>query len=125
MLCTISLLFFWRFPRKNFKKPKLLSKFVIPLPEFSRSRIKQDIQVWKLLLDKLLTLFDRVDEYTSIRSLIEDVLKVTKDALSLKRLHRYTTRSVEKMVAASVLLLGTIISLGFDLKDFLQRLAEW
>ncbi len=113
------------FPRKNFKKSKLFSKFVIPLPEFSRSRIKQDIQVWKLLLDKLLTLFDRVDEYATIRSLIEDVFKVAKNALSLKRLHRYTTRSVEKMVAAGVLLLGTIISLGFDSKDVLQRLAEW
>lgn len=113
------------FPRKNFKKAKLLSKFVIPLSEFSRSRIKQDIQVWKQLLDTLLTLFDRIDEYATIRSLIEVVFKVAKNALSLKRLHRYTTRSVEKVVAATVLLLGTVISLGFDSKDGLQRLAEW
>lgn len=33
------------FQRKNFNKLKPFSKFVIPLPEFSRSRIKQDIQV--------------------------------------------------------------------------------
>jgi len=48
------------FPRKNFKKAKLHSKFVIPLPEFSRSGIKQDIPVWKQLLDTLITLFDRI-----------------------------------------------------------------
>jgi len=113
------------FPRKNFKKSKLFSKFIIPLPAFSRSRIKQDIQVWKHLLDRLLTLFDRIDEYATIRSLIEDVFKVAKNALSLKRLHRYTTRSVEKVVATTVLLLGTVISLGFNSKDLLQRLAEW
>lgn len=113
------------FQRKNFKKSKLCFKFVIPLPEFSRTRIKQDIQVWKQLLDKLLTLFGRIDEYASIRSLIEDVFKVAKNALSLKRLHRYITRSVQKMVPPSVLLLGTLISLGFDSKDVLQRLAEW
>jgi hypothetical protein len=81
--------------------------------------------VWKHLLDKLLTLFDRIDEYATIRSLIEDVFKVAKNALSLKQLHRYTTRSVEKVVATTVLLLGTIISLGFNSKDLLQRLAEW
>jgi len=100
------------FPRENFKKSALLSKFVIPLPEFSRSGIKQDIQVWKQLLDTLLTLFDRIDEYATIRSLIEDVSTVAKNALSLKRLHRYTTRSVEKMVAATVLFTGDHHSIG-------------
>jgi hypothetical protein len=46
-----------------------------------------------------------------------DVFKVAKDALSLKRLHRYSTHSVEKMVAVSVLLLGTTISLGVGSKE--------
>ena len=51
--------------------------------------------------------------------------ELSEREMSLKRLHRYTTRSVEKVVDATVLLLGTVISLGFDSKDGLQRLAEW
>ena len=113
------------FPRNNFKIDKFRSKFVIPLEFFNKSRIDSDIQIWKDLLEKLSSLLEQVDDYAAIRGLIEDVFKVAKNALSLKRLHRYTSRSVGKMVAVTVLLVGLIISFGYDSKKPLQRLSEW
>jgi hypothetical protein len=65
------------------------------------------------------------DLFQSIRSLIEDVFKLAKDAFSLKNLHKYTTRSVKKTVCLNVLLIGLIIPLGFRSKTQLQRLSEW
>jgi hypothetical protein len=59
------------------------------------------------------------------RSLIEDVFKAAKNAFSLKKIHRYTTRSVAKTVCLNVLSLGLVISLGFDKKVDLQRISEW
>jgi len=113
------------FPRNNFKIDKFLSKFVIPLTFFNKSRIDRDIQIWKDLFKKLSYLLEQVDDYAAIRGLIEDVFKVAKNALSLKHLHRYTSRSVEKLVAMNVLLVGLIISFGYDSKKPLQRLSEW
>ncbi len=49
-----------------------------------------------MVLDKLLTLFDRVDEFITIRSLTEEVFIVAKNTLSLKRLYRSTIRSVKR-----------------------------
>ncbi len=59
------------------------------------------------------------------RSLIEDLFKMARNAFSLMNIHRYTTRSVAKTVCLNVLLLGLVISLGFDKKVDLQRLSEW
>ncbi|MDI6899689.1 MAG: transposase, partial [Methanolinea sp.] len=59
------------------------------------------------------------------RSLIEDVFKTAKNAFGLKRIHKYTTRSVKKTVCLNVLLLGLVISLGFNEKIRLQKLSEW
>ncbi len=58
------------------------------------------------------------------RSLIEDVFKTAKNAFGLRKIHKYTTKSVKKTVCLNVLLLGLVISLGFDKKIDLQRLAE-
>jgi hypothetical protein len=53
------------------------------------------------------------------------MLKLAKDAFSLKKLHRYTKRSVKKLVCLHVLLVGVIVSLGFNSKEELQGIAEW
>ena len=59
------------------------------------------------------------------RSLIEDVFKAAKNTFGLRKIHKYTTRSVLKTVCLNVLLLGLVISLGFDKKIDIQRLSEW
>ena len=64
------------------------------------------------------------DNYLAVRSLIEDVFKLAKNAFSLRKFHRYTTRSVKKAGCLNVLLVGLVVSLGFRSKKQLQSLAE-
>ncbi|HOT04410.1 MAG TPA: transposase, partial [Methanolinea sp.] len=74
----------------------------------------------------LLSLTDHTEQLLlEKRSLIEDVFKTAKNAFGLRKIHKYTTKSVKKTVCLNVLLLGLVISLGFDKKIDLQRLAEW
>jgi len=49
----------------------------------------------------------------------------TKKWKVLKQLHRYTRRSVHKIVCFDVFLISALVSLGITSKDDLQRLAEW
>ena len=64
-------------------------------------------------------------KYRPIRGMIEDVFKLAKDAFSLKKLHRYTKRSVKKFVCLHVLLVGIVVSLGINTEEELQKIAEW
>ena len=59
-----------------------------------------------------------------LRSLIEDVFKLTKSFFPDRKIRRYTKRSVQKHVPLSVLLVGIPISRGIKEKEDLQRLAE-
>ena len=51
--------------------------------------------------------------------------KLAKDAFSLTKLHRYTERSVGKVICLNVLLVGIVVSLGFNSKEDLQQMTEW
>jgi len=68
-------------------------------------------------------LLQRWDEFKAVRSAIEDVFKLAK-SFGLRRLHRYTRRSVLKFAALNVLLVGVVVAMGFREKKELQRLAE-
>jgi len=50
--------------------------------------------------------------------------KIKKNALSLDKLHKYTSRSVKKTCSPAVLLIGVLASMGFREKGTLQKLAE-
>jgi hypothetical protein len=113
------------FSKKNFTKSKLLNKLSYPLSVFGRSDTRDRVRLFKRLVRKLVMCLAHQDLYQNIRSLIEDIFKLAKDAFSLKKFHRYTTRSVKKAVCLNVLLLGLVISLGFRSKKQLQQLAEW
>ena len=113
------------FSKKNFNDRKLLNMLSYPLSIFGRSDTRDRVGLLKLLVRKLFDGLAHQDLYQTIRSLIEDVFKLAKDAFSLKRFHKYTTRSVKKTVCLNVLLVGLVISLGFHSKKQLQRLAEW
>jgi hypothetical protein len=67
----------------------------------------------KNLVKRFLDLPGHQDCFQSIRSLIVDVFKLTKDAFSLQKFPRYTTRSFKKAVILNVLLSGPVISFGF------------
>ena len=113
------------FSKKNFNVRKLFNRLSFPLSVFGRSDTRDRVRLFRRLVRMLINGLAHQDSYRAIRSLIEDVFKLAKDAFSLKKFHKYTTRSVKKAVCLNVLLVGLVVSLGFRSKKQLQRLAEW
>jgi hypothetical protein len=113
------------FARKNFNQDKMMQNLSYPLSIFGRPDTDTTIKLFKNLVKRLLDSLGHQDYFQSIRSLIEDVFKLAKDAFSLQKFHRYTTRSVKKAVSLNVLLSGLVISLGFRSKKQLQQVSEW
>lgn len=111
--------------KKNFNERKLLNRLSYPLSVFGRSDTRTRVRLLKRLVKNLIEGLAIQDVFQTIRSLIEDVFKLAKDAFSLKNFHKYTTRSVKKTVCLNVLLIGLVIPLGFRSKKQLQRLSEW
>jgi len=101
-----------------------MKKLIYPLWIFGRSDTSLLLKRFASLARRLLVHLRDQIPFKKKRSLIEDVFKTTKNAFGLKRIHKYTTRSVKKAVCLNVLLLGLVISLGFGKKIELQRLAE-
>ncbi len=113
------------FSKKKFSVSKLLKRLNYPLWIFGRSDTKQLMIRFSSLARRLFTHLRDERPFLEKRSLIEDVCKAAKNAFGLRKIHKYTTRSVIKTVCLNVLLLGLVISLGFDKKIDLQRLSEW
>ena len=113
------------FSKKNFNLKKLLNDLSYSLTIFGRSDTDDQIRLFKRLAGRLISALALQDRYMSVRSLIDDVFKLAKDAFNLKKFHKYTTRSVKKTVCLNVLLVGLVISLGFRSKKQLQQLSEW
>jgi len=57
----------------------------------------------------------------SLRSIIEDVIKLGKEAFSLKNLHCYAFEPVKKRCSFSVLLAGITVCIGFREKRVIQK----
>ena len=111
------------FPRSNFRMERLDGLLSYPLNIFNSKNLKRERRLFKALKAKLLYLLKNWQNFKSERSMIEDVFKLAK-SMSLRRLHRYTMKSVSKFAALNVLLVGVIVALGFKEKKVLQRLAE-
>jgi len=60
-----------------------------------------------------------------LRSIVEDVIKLGKEAYSMKQLHCYSFEPVKKRCSISVLLAGITFKLGFREKKVIQKLSEW
>lgn len=115
------------FPRKNFKMEKVLNG-IIPKLDFyldKPNRIEEKLLFLKELLNEFKEKISNWGSFKYIRSFIEDVFKIKKNALSLDKLHKYTSRSVKKTCSLAVLLIGILVSMGFREKGTLQRFAEW
>lgn len=115
------------FPRKNFKLNKVLNG-VIPTFEFyldKPNRIQEKLLFLKKLVGDFKEAISNWKSFKYVRSFIEDVFKIKKNALSLDRLHKYTSRSIKKTCSLAVLLIGILASMGFKEKGSLQKLAEW
>ncbi|MFO7966562.1 MAG: transposase [Archaeoglobaceae archaeon] len=110
------------FPRSNFNQSRLDGLLSYPLDIFEKNLEKEKVRI-KKIRDKLMAMLSNWKRLKGIRSVIEDVFKLSK-SMGLKGIHRYTKRSVHKYAAMNVLLVGIIASLGFKEKKVIQRLAE-
>ena len=113
------------FTKKTFKMWKLLGKLSYPLQVFNRSDKEAEKTFFNRLAMSLKAKLGNWEVYRPIRGIIGDVFKLAKSAFGLRKLHRYTERSVKKFVCLNVLLVGVVVSLGINSKEELQRLAEW
>lgn len=113
------------FPKSNFKLQRALNSLSYPIQLFNKTKIENKI---KKFFQQLKKEFKRNMEnwkhFKYIRSIIEDMFKLAKRSLDMHRIHRYTTESIVKHTSLNVLLMGTIISLGYSSKTELQTLAE-
>lgn len=110
------------FPKKNFRLEKLKGMLSYPLNIFCSKKVKKEKMKYRKLVKRLI---DGLKEnLKSLRSIIEDVIKLGKEAYSMKRLHCYTFESVKKRCSVSVLLTGMTFKLGFRGKRVIQKLSE-
>jgi len=96
-----------------------------PLNIFSSHEYRKIQTVYQNLVHKMVELIERWHEFPAVRSLIEDLFKLAKDAFSLRHLHRYSAVSVKKFVAINVLLVGVGMAAGNNEKKLIQRMSEW
>jgi len=113
------------FPKKGFEPKKMLRRMNYPLRIFSQHDYRKTQKVYDRLVRTLLRTLERWEDFMGIRSLIEDLFKLAKESFSLRKLHRYSRVSVQKIVAVSVLLVGATVSAGVNKKTKIQKVAEW
>jgi len=110
-------------PRKSFRLKKLEGLISYPLFIFNSKNVDREKRKYRKLVKRL---FEGLKiNLKKLRSIIEDVIKLGKEAFSLKKLHCYDFEPVRKRCSLSVLLTGMTINLGFREKRVIQRLSEW
>lgn len=113
------------FAKSNFKLKRTLNSLSYPLESFNNFKIVQETKkFFQQLKKEFKAKMEKWQDFKYIRSIIEDMFKLTKKSLDLHKIHRYTTKSITKHVSLNVLLIGTIITLGYKSKTQLQPLAE-
>jgi len=110
-------------PKRNFRLEKLKGMLSYPLTVFNSKNVDKEKKRYKRLVKKLV---DGLKEnLKSLRSIVEDVIKLGKEAYSMKQLHCYSFEPVKKRCSISVLLAGITFKLGFREKKVIQKLSEW
>jgi len=90
-----------------------------PLTVFCSKNVEKEKRRYRKLLKKL---FEGLKEnLKTLRSIIEDVIKLGKEAYGMKRLHCYSFESVKKWCSASVILTGMTFEFGFREKKVIQK----
>jgi len=110
-------------PKKYFRQRRLKGLISYPLFIFNSKNVEKEKKRYRRLVKKL---FEGLKlNLKSLRSIVEDVIKLGKEAFSLKRLHCYDYEPVKKRACFSVLLTGMTVCMGFREKKVIQKLSEW
>ena len=110
-------------PKKYFRYDRLEGLISYPLFIFNSKNIEKEKRKYRKLVRRL---FEGLKlNLMSLRCIIEDVIKLGKEAYSLKQLHCYAFEPVKKRCSFSVLLTGMTFEFGFREKRVIQKLSEW
>ena len=110
-------------PRKNFRLEKLEGLISYPLFIFNSKNVEKEKRRYKKLVKRL---FEGLKEnLKKLRSIIEDVIKLGKEAYGMRDFHYYAFEPVKKRCSLSVLLTGMTFEFGFREKRVVQKLSEW
>lgn len=105
-------------PRKNFRFERLEGLMSYPLTVFCSKNIEKEKRRYRKLVKRL---FEGLKgNLKRLRSIIEDVIKLGKEAYSMKDMHCYSFKSVKKWCSASVLLTGMTFEFGFREKKVIH-----
>ena len=89
---------------------------------FNSKNVEKEKRKYRRLVKRL---FERLElNLKSLRAIIEDVIKLGKNAFGLKRLHCYAFELVKKRYPLSVLLTEMAFKFGFRDKKVIQKLSE-
>ena len=109
--------------KKNFKLEKLKKMISYPLTIFYSKNVEREKKKYEKLVKRL---FEGLKQNIKrLRSIIEDVIKLGKEAFNLKQLHCYDFEPVKKRCSISILLIGMTLKMGFRGKKDIQKLSEW
>jgi len=110
-------------PREKFRFNRLEGLISYPLFIFNSKNVEKEKRRYRRLVKKL---FEGLKQnLKTLRSIIEDVIKLGKEAYGMKRLHCYDFEPVKKWCSTSVLLTGMTFECGFREKKVIQKLSEW
>ena len=110
-------------PKKNFRFNRLEGLISYPLFIFNSKNVEKEKKRYRKLVRKL---FEGLKlNLKSLRAIVEDVIKLGKEAYGMRDLHCYDYEPVKKRCSLSVLLTGITFKLGFREKKVIQRLSEW
>ena len=110
-------------PKKYFRQRRLEGLISYPLFIFYSKNIEKEKKRYRKLVKKL---FEGLKKnLKTLRSVIEDVIKLGKEAFGMKRLHCYSFEPIKKRCSLSVFLTGMTVDMGFREKKVIQKLSEW
>jgi hypothetical protein len=109
-------------PREKFRFGRLEGLLSYPLFIFNSKNVEKEKRKYRKLVRRL---FEGLKQnLKTLRAIIEDVIKLGKEAYGMKRLHCYDFEPVKKRCFLSVLLTGMTFEFGFREKKVIQKLSE-
>jgi hypothetical protein len=111
------------FPKKKPSLITLIMRLQEPLDSFKEGKYKKGIYYY--LKEKLINLLPKWEDFRRDRWKIEKVFDFLKNELKLKDIHGYTKRSVYKHVYLNVLLMGILISKGYNEIEEIIKLVDF
>jgi len=111
------------YPRKNTNMRRIEANLVPPLDVWAGKAYLLDI--WKRIRQEFLRLIEKWEAFKEKRSRIEVLFDIVKNALRLKHVHQYTSRSVEKRVCRTFHLAFCLIQLAGGLGIGVKELVYW